>query len=65
MRITDVPATPAIISELEALDFKIANPTASLYNTRTQLPAAIELASLVQPMPPHRGEVGERDLVSG
>lgn len=32
--------------ELEALRFKIANPTASLYNDRTQLHAAIEFACL-------------------
>jgi glucarate dehydratase len=32
--------------ELEALRFKIANPTASLYNNRTQLLAAIEFACL-------------------
>lgn len=32
--------------ELEALKWKIANPTASLYNNRTQLLAAIEFACL-------------------
>ena len=32
--------------ELEALWFKICNPTASLYNNRTQLHAAIEFACL-------------------
>ncbi|WP_433140285.1 enolase C-terminal domain-like protein [Actinomadura nitritigenes] len=32
--------------ELEALRFKIANPTASLYNNRTQMLAAIEFACL-------------------
>jgi glucarate dehydratase len=32
--------------ELEALRFKIANPTASLYNNRTQLLAAVEFACL-------------------
>jgi glucarate dehydratase len=32
--------------ELESLRFKIANPTASLYNNRTQLLAAIEFACL-------------------
>jgi glucarate dehydratase len=32
--------------ELEALRFKISNPTASLYNNRTQLHAAIEFACL-------------------
>jgi glucarate dehydratase len=32
--------------ELEALRFKIGNPTASLYNNRTQLHAAIEFACL-------------------
>lgn len=32
--------------ELEALRFKIANPTASLYNNRTQMHAAIEFACL-------------------
>jgi glucarate dehydratase len=32
--------------ELEALRFKIVNPTASLYNNRTQLLAAIEFACL-------------------
>lgn len=32
--------------ELEALRFKICNPTASLYNNRTQLMAAIEFACL-------------------
>jgi glucarate dehydratase len=32
--------------DLEALRFKIANPTASLYNNRTQLLAAIEFACL-------------------
>jgi glucarate dehydratase len=32
--------------QLEALRFKIANPTASLYNNRTQLLAAIEFACL-------------------
>ncbi|RSN61720.1 MULTISPECIES: enolase C-terminal domain-like protein [Actinomadura] len=32
--------------ELEALRFKIANPTAGLYNNRTQLLAAIEFACL-------------------
>jgi glucarate dehydratase len=34
------------VFELEALRFKIANPTASLYNNRTQLLAAIEFACL-------------------
>ena len=33
-------------SQLEALRFMIANPTASLYNNRTQLLAAIEFACL-------------------
>lgn len=33
-------------AQLEALRFKIANPTASLYNNRTQLLAAIEFACL-------------------
>src|SRR3712207_3793023 len=32
--------------ELEALRFKIANPTGSLYNNRTQLLAALEFACL-------------------
>src|SRR5881396_2507759 len=32
--------------QLEALRFKIANPTASLYNNRTQLLAAIEFACI-------------------
>src|SRR6266540_7272914 len=32
--------------ELEALRFKIANPTASLYNNRTQMLAAVEFACL-------------------
>lgn len=32
--------------DLEALRFKIANPTASLYNNRTQLLAAVEFACL-------------------
>ncbi|MBO2450336.1 mandelate racemase [Actinomadura barringtoniae] len=32
--------------ELEALRFKIANPTASLYNNRTQMLAAIEFACI-------------------
>jgi glucarate dehydratase len=32
--------------ELEALRFKISNPTASLYNNRTQMHAAIEFACL-------------------
>ena len=32
--------------QLEALRFKIANPTASLYNNRTQLQAALEFACL-------------------
>lgn len=32
--------------ELEALRFKICNPTASLYNNRTQLLAAVEFACL-------------------
>ncbi|HTW28195.1 MAG TPA: enolase C-terminal domain-like protein [Acetobacteraceae bacterium] len=32
--------------ELEALRFKICNPTASLYNNRTQLHAAVEFACL-------------------
>ena len=32
--------------ELEALRFKISNPTASLYNNRTQLHAALEFACL-------------------
>ncbi|MFE3452761.1 enolase C-terminal domain-like protein [Nonomuraea sp. NPDC059194] len=32
--------------QLEALHFKIANPTASLYNNRTQLLAALEFACL-------------------
>jgi glucarate dehydratase len=32
--------------QLEALRFKIANPTASLYNVRTQLLAAVEFACL-------------------
>lgn len=34
------------VFQLEALRFKIANPTASLYNDRTQLLAAIEFACL-------------------
>lgn len=34
------------VFQLEALRFKIANPTASLYNNRTQLLAAIEFACL-------------------
>jgi len=34
------------VFELEALRFKISNPTASLYNNRTQLHAAIEFACL-------------------
>jgi glucarate dehydratase len=34
------------VFELEALRFKIANPTASLYNNRTQMLAAIEFACL-------------------
>jgi glucarate dehydratase len=34
------------IFQLEALRFKIANPTASLYNNRTQMLAAIEFACL-------------------
>lgn len=34
------------VFELEALRFKICNPTASLYNNRTQLHAAIEFACL-------------------
>ena len=33
-------------ARLEALRFKIANPTASLYNNRTQMLAAIEFACL-------------------
>src|SRR5215210_9464479 len=33
-------------SQLEAMRFKIMNPTASLYNNRTQLHAAIEFACL-------------------
>ncbi|MBA2443351.1 MAG: mandelate racemase [Rubrobacter sp.] len=33
-------------SQLEALRFKIMNPTASLYNNRTQLHAAVEFACL-------------------
>src|SRR4028119_232853 len=32
--------------ELEALRFKIMNPTASLYNNRTQLHAALEFACI-------------------
>ena len=32
--------------ELEAMRFKITNPTASLYNNRTQLHAALEFACL-------------------
>lgn len=32
--------------ELEALRFKVANPTASLYNNRTQIHAALEFACL-------------------
>src|SRR5579863_7794960 len=32
--------------ELEAMRFKICNPTASIYNNRTQLHAAIEFACL-------------------
>lgn len=34
------------VFELEALRFKIANPTAGLYNNRTQLLAAVEFACL-------------------
>jgi glucarate dehydratase len=34
------------VFQLEALRFKIANPTASLYNDRTQLLAAVEFACL-------------------
>ena len=34
------------VFQLEALRFKICNPTASLYNNRTQLAAAIEFACL-------------------
>ena len=34
------------VSRLEELRFKIANPTASLYNNRTQLLAAVEFACL-------------------
>jgi glucarate dehydratase len=34
------------VFQLEALRFKIANPTASLYNNRTQMLAAIEFACL-------------------
>ena len=34
------------VFELEALRFKICNPTASLYNDRTQLHAAVEFACL-------------------
>jgi glucarate dehydratase len=34
------------VFELEALRFKICNPTASLYNNRTQLHAAVEFACL-------------------
>lgn len=34
------------VFELEALRFKIANPTASLYNNRTQMLAAVEFACL-------------------
>ena len=33
-------------SQLEAMRFKIMNPTASLYNNRTQLHAAVEFACL-------------------
>lgn len=42
--------TPSLLghdpSQLEALRFKLANPTAALYNNRTQLLAALEFACL-------------------
>ncbi|MFI6298377.1 enolase C-terminal domain-like protein [Nonomuraea sp. NPDC050790] len=49
--------------QLEALRFKIANPTASLYNNRTQLLAAIEFACL-DLMGQHLG-VPVHDLLGG
>src|SRR3954447_8456412 len=49
--------------ELEALRFKIANPTASLYNNRTQMLAAIEFAC-VDLIGKHLG-VPAHDLLGG
>ncbi|MBF8188636.1 mandelate racemase [Nonomuraea sp. K274] len=49
--------------QLEALRFKIANPTASLYNNRTQLLAAIEFAC-VDLVGQHLG-VSASDLLGG
>lgn len=49
--------------DLEALRFKIANPTASLYNNRTQLHAAIEFACL--DLIGHRLGVPVYDLLGG
>lgn len=49
--------------DLEALRFKIANPTASLYNNRTQLHAAIEFACL--DLIGHRLGLPVHDLLGG
>lgn len=49
--------------ELEALRFKIANPTASLYNDRTQMLAAIEFAC-IDLLGQHLG-VPAHDLLGG
>jgi glucarate dehydratase len=49
--------------ELEALRFKICNPTASLYNNRTQLHAAIEFACL--DLIGQRLDVPVHDLLGG
>ena len=45
-RCKPLPASATTRSQLEALRFKICNPTAALYNNRTQLHAAIEFACL-------------------
>src|SRR5687768_8518509 len=49
--------------QLEALRFKICNPTASLYNNRTQLHAAIEFACL--DLIGQRLDVPVHDLLGG
>ena len=49
--------------DLESLRFKIANPTASLYNNRTQLHAAIEFACL--DLVGHRLGLPVYDLLGG
>ena len=50
-------------SQLEAMRFKIMNPTASLYNNRTQLHAALEFACL--DVVGQKLEVPVHDLLGG